>query len=540
MCNIEFKGDVMKKINKFLVISGILAGLSLMPVASVALRADETDKISEGVYIGNVYVGGMTKEEAKEAVQTYVEDVDSVKITLLAGEKSVEVTGAELGIEFSDMSVIEEAMDVGRGGNLIKRYKDKKDLANGDKIIDLRLSVNHDTVSELLEEKGSKLNQEATDNGLTRENGKFVFLKGEQGIEVNVEESIAAIESFVRDKWNEDEAEIELVAEIVEPRGSEEELSQITDLLGGYSTNYKDSNANRCANIAIAAEMIDGTILYPGEEFSVADTIGPLNASNGYKLAGAYENGQTVEAYGGGVCQVSTTLYNTVILAELEVTERSNHSMIVGYVQPSMDAAIAGDYKDLCFVNNQDTPIYIEGYTVGKDITFNIYGHETRPKNRVVTYESEIVSRQNPGIQFVATGHPVGYIGVAQSAHVGYVARLWKVVTVNGVEESREIFNKSTYRASPKIVNVGTATEDANVAATIGAAIATGDEATIYAAVAPYAANANAILNPVQPPAAPPATEPPAAPPVTEPPAAPPATESPAAAPPTTPAEGTQ
>ena len=103
---------------------------------------------------------------------------------------------------------------------------------------------------------------------------------------------------------------------------------------------------------------------------------------------------------------------------------------------------------------------------------------------------------------------------MAQGAHVGYVARLWKVVTVDGVEESREVFNKSTYRSSPKIVNVGTATPDANVAATIGAAIATGDEATIYAAVSPYTASANAILNPTPPPAPPvDGSQPPAAPP---------------------------
>ena len=224
-----------------------------------------------------------------------------------------------------------------------------------------------------------------------------------------------------------------------------------------------------------------------------------MDAANGYELAGAYENGQTVQSYGGGVCQVSTTLYNAVILAELEITERFNHSMIVTYVKPSQDAAIAGDYKDLKFVNNQQAPVYIEAYTVGKSISFNIYGEETRPENRVVTYESEVVSEQDPGVQFVATGDPAGYIGVAQGKHTGYVARLWKIVTVDGVEESREVFNKSTYKASPKIVNVGTASDDPNVSATIGAALATGDEATIYAAVAPYAANAAAILNPAPP-----------------------------------------
>ena len=341
-------------------------------------------------------------------------------------------------------------------------------------------------------EKADELDQKAVDNGLVRENGTFKIIKGSQGVEVNVEKSIAAIENYVSNDWDGQGGNIELTAEIVEPKGSEEELSKVKDLLGGFNTNYSSSTQNRCDNIATAAGKINGTVLYPGEEFSVYETIGPLDAANGYELAGAYENGQTVQSYGGGVCQVSTTLYNAVILAELEVTERSNHSMIVTYVKPSMDAAIAGDYKDLKFVNNQDVPIYIEGYTSGKNVYFNIYGEETRPANRKVTYESEVVSEQDPGTQFVATGDPVGTMSVSQGKHVGYVAQLWKVVTVDGVEESREVFNKSTYKASPKIVNVGTASEDPNASATIGAALATGDEGTIYAAVAQFTAAAAA------------------------------------------------
>ena len=166
--------------------------------------------------------------------------------------------------------------------------------------------------------------------------------------------------------------------------------------------------------------------------------------------------------------------------------EGLNMEDIVTYVKPSMDAAIAGDYKDLKFVNNLDAPIYIEGYTVGKDIYFNIYGQETRPSNRKVTYESEVVSEEDPGTQFVATGDAVGSISTTQGKHMGYVARLWKIVTVDGVEQSRDAINKSTYKSSPKIVNVGTASADPNATAAVNAALATGDEATIYATVAQY------------------------------------------------------
>ena len=253
-------------------------------------------------------------------------------------------------------------------------------------------------------------------------------------------------------------------------------------MLGSFSTYFGDSAAGRITNVKHATAFIDGTVLYPGEEFSVYDAIAPLNAENGYELAGAYENGTTVESYGGGVCQVSTTLYNAVIRAELEVTERFNHSMLVSYVKPSMDAAIAGTYKNLRFVNSYDKPIYIEGYTSGGTLYFNIFGDETRPENREIRFESETVSEEQPVPQFEASADPIGVINRTQKAHVGTVAKLWKIVLVDGVEESREVFNNSKYNASPDIYSVGTASANADAVYAITTALASQDEATIRAA----------------------------------------------------------
>ncbi|MBO5069476.1 MAG: VanW family protein [Roseburia sp.] len=489
----------MRRIKKTVLFSVLIVAVCMIFAYPTKIKAEKPDTIADGVYIGSVHVGGMTAEEAAAAIDDYVAVANQAVITLSAGEKSIEVIGEQLGIHVLDANVVQEAMDVGRVGSLIKRYKDKKDLEQGAKVIPLILNVDTATVTALLEEEADNLNQDAVNNGLVRKDGEFQFIEGAQGIAVNVTDSVSIIVHSMNDGWDGTDTRIELAAEIVEPLGSKEELSKIQDLLGSYTTNYSDSTQNRCTNISIAAGLIDGTVLYPGEEFSVAAAIGPLDASNGYELAGAYENGQTVQSYGGGVCQVSSTLYNAVILAELEITERSNHSMIVTYVKPSMDAAIAGDYKDLKFVNNRETPIYLEGYTVGKNVYFNIYGEETRADNRKVTYESEVVSQEDPPTQFVGTADPAGQISVAQSKHTGYVARLWKVVTVDGTEESREVYNKSTYKSSPKIVNVGTASEDPNVTAAINAAIATQDEATIYAAVSPYTPNASTVINPAPP-----------------------------------------
>ena len=284
-------------------------------------------------------------------------------------------------------------------------------------------------------------------------------------------------------------------AEVSKPKGSEEELQKVKDVLGTFSTKYASSASGRKANIANGSKKINGSVIYPGEEFSVYQTVAPFNADNGYKLAGAYENGTTVDAYGGGICQVSTTLYNAVIRAELEVTERSGHSMIVNYVDPSADAAIAGEYKDFKFKNSTDAPIYIESYANGTTISFTIYGQETRPANRSISFVSETLSTTDPGVKFQESSDAVGTISKTQSSHVGKSARLWKVVTVDGVEESREVFNKTTYKASPTIYAVGVSSENPEAVSAMKAAIATQDEGTIRAAAAQWK---NAVQQPEQ------------------------------------------
>ncbi len=474
----------MKKWKRYLPVS-VLAVVLLIAAAftfNVRAEATEDNTIPERVFFGDIDGGGMSKEEAVEAIEAYVEQLGETKVTLTAGENTLETTAQELGLSWSNPEIVEEAVDLGKSGNLIARYKVMKDLEHEDKVYTIAFDLDTAMVRQLLEANQEVLNTEAVDAGLSREDGEFVITPGSQGVSVNLEESVALIEEYFTTLWDEQEARLELVTEVVEPKGTEEELSKVQDVLGSYHTNFSSSAAGRVTNLQVGASKINGAVIYPGEEFSAYEYLNPINAENGYELAGAYENGTTIESYGGGVCQVSTTLYNAAIRAELEITERYPHSMTVSYVDPSEDAAIAGTYKDLKFVNNTDAPIYIEGYTAGRDIYFTIYGQETRPENREVTFESEILSDEAPATQFKAVEMPVGYVKRVQSAHNGISARLWKIVTVDGVEESRDIFNKSTYNPSPAIYEVGVVSANAEAVANINAAIATQDEATIRAA----------------------------------------------------------
>lgn len=452
--------------------------LSLILGAGLTVHAQEDETIKDGIFISGVEVSGMSMEEATQAVEAYVSDLETVAVTLKAADDNeVQVSAGELGLSWSNPEVLDEAMEIGMHGNVIERYKIMKDLQHENQIFDLEFDFDISAIDEVLRNKCAKFDQEAIDLSLKRENGKFVIKEGQTGYRLDVETSIDTVYNYLVESWDENPCSIRLNVEVDEPKGSVEELAQVEDVLGTFTTSYKTSKQARSANVENGCKLIDGVTLYPGEEFSTLDVITPFTEANGYYPAASYLNGRVVDSLGGGICQVSTTLYNAVLKAELEVTERYNHSMIVTYVDPSADAAIAESAgKDFKFINTTDAPIYIEGILKDKQITFNIYGKETRRADRKVSYISEVLEVINPSADVITAdaAQPIGYVVVNESAHVGYKAKLWKVVTENGKEVERSQVNYSSYKMTPRYATVGVATADPNALNEMMAAIGTG------------------------------------------------------------------
>ncbi len=440
-------------------------------------REVSNDTIKKGIFADDIELSGMSAGEAEEAIRAYVEGLKETQITLQAAAGTeVVVTAGELGITWGNPELVSEALEVGTRGNVIERYKILKDLENDSLVYPIRLSFDLQRISDVLLEKCVPYNVEAVDATLKRENGEFQVVEGKTGYTLDVETSIDKVSRALSEEWDRKACTIVLDVEVSEPRGKAEDLAQVKDVLGTFTTSYASSGPNRSQNVANGANLINGILLYPGDEFSTYENVSPFSTANGYYMAGSYMNGKVVDSLGGGICQVSTTLYNAVLLAELEVTERHNHSMIVTYVDPSADAAIAeSSGKDFKFVNNLEYPIYIEGTTANKRITFTIYGKETRAANRQVSYESKVLEVINPpaDIIYPDAAQPIGYV-VSDSAHIGYKAQLWKVVTEDGREVSRTQVNSSSYKMVPRSATVGTATADPAAYEEIMAAIGTG------------------------------------------------------------------
>ena len=150
---------------------------------------------------------------------------------------------------------------------------------------------------------------------------------------MNAAESAKTLIHYLQTDWEHTPAAVELVVDVANPRGTKEELEKVKDVIGTYTTDFHTSGSARTANVINGCRLINGTTLYPGDTFSAYEHVNPFTEENGYYLAGSYLNGMVVESLGGGICQVSTTLYNAVLNAELQVDERFNHSMIVSYVR---------------------------------------------------------------------------------------------------------------------------------------------------------------------------------------------------------------
>ena len=245
-----------------------------------------------------------------------------------------------------------------------------------------------------------------------------------------------------------------VVAEYKEKAVQDRELEKITEVVSTFSTKFSAGDRSRSSNLKTAAAKLDGTVVLPGERFSFNEHVGERTQENGFSLAGVYRHGKHEIDWGGGVCQVSTTLFNAVVLANMKVEVRNNHTFLVPYVPIGRDAAVAYGAYDFVFVNTLGTPIAIDSkYETGK-LTFTILGVKDAglevKLEPVVTssWSHEPVYVEDPALK-------PGEQKVIEKGGKGYRAVTTKVVLRDGKEVSREVLCRSHYKGGPKIIARG-------------------------------------------------------------------------------------
>lgn len=445
----------MKKVVWIKEIAAAAFGMVLLAAMPPMISWAQT--LPEGVYVGNQSLGGMTEEEARAKVQEYVDGLAGQTIILDVDGTEIETTAGELGFHWANTDAVQVVSDRFQYGSLVQQYMAQADVKQAPVEVDVQTQVDDQLVTAFVNDRCRDLTVAPRDASIIRENGAFQVTPSVTGRIVDIGATEEAMNQAMTAENLEEPLKITAVVAVQEPAVKTEDLETIQDVLGTFTTDFSSSGSARSTNLAVGAAKINGRVVMPGQTLSGYECLQPFTRENGYKSAAAYENGQVVDSIGGGVCQIATTLYNTALQAELEITQRQNHSMIVTYVKPSMDAAIAGTYKDIKITNNYSTPIYVEGYTENKKLTFTIYGKETRPANRTVEYVSETLGTTSPGEPQLIVDNSLapGARVRVQSSHTGLRSRLWKVVTVDGVETERTLLHTDSYNASKAIYRVG-------------------------------------------------------------------------------------
>ena len=327
-----------------------------------------------------------------------------------------------------------------------------------------------DSVTQFVEYLAGLLDKPAVNATIGMDNNQIVYLDEIDGQGIDRD---ALIETILNaDPFSGDTITIPMHE--LEPTVTKEMLqSKYVKRGQGYTTSFSGSTKNRKYNIRFGAEKINGTILKPGEIFSANETLGKRTRANGWKNAGAYEAGEVVEQPGGGVCQLSSTLYNAVLYADLEIVERRNHSMPVHYVDRGRDATInsVGNIIDFKFKNNTSSDIIIIAYTEGNNLHMEIYGvpFETDEYDEIKIRTKQVSSQSIKTVYEYLDNMPTSYKKTISKGSKGYTVKTFKDYYLGStLVKTEELQPISKYTMFPKKVEVGTIEESSSDSETEG------------------------------------------------------------------------
>lgn len=425
-----------KKVLIVLLILIIMLLAGIICSTSFALINMNTDKIINKVSINNIDVSNNTKEEALEKIQNQLNDPESNKAILKHGNITKEISIADINGKFDVETAVNTAYDLGRNKDIItNNYKTIATLIKGENI-NLSFEYDEESLSKKIDEISIELPDLATDSTYVINGNKLIIKNSKDGIQIKRDEftqklinalsgnektfeipvekaerkeidiekihkeiykepvnasyktnprqiikeedgidfvlSIDEIKKILK----EDKPEYEFELKKVKPKVTVSSLESeaFPDLLGTFTTTYGTADTGRNTNIALAAKSINSAVVMPGEVFSYNDLIGECSTRTGYQTSTIYLNGELSTGVGGGICQVSTTLYNAVLKANLEIVQRRNHSLGVTYVKPGHDAMVSIGSSDFKFKNNRNYPVRVVAYVGTGSVTCQIYG----------------------------------------------------------------------------------------------------------------------------------------------------------------------
>lgn len=426
----------------------VILGLS---VSGYVIKPIFWDKVYAGVALEGVDVGGRDKEELAQIIAMWQKQQRNKQISVYYGDTVFKVDAQSIDFDIDVDATVDEVWSFGRKGSFLERVKNIHAALQKGYRIPVRVRYNESKLDNLVDQWRDAIDRPARNAALSIVTGGVV--PQEQGRKLDVEDLRPLVLQALK---RPDISNVPLPVTLVYPTITVSDLARsgIREMLGNYTTQFDTKDVNRTTNIKLAAWKVNGHIVYPGESFSFNEIVGPREKNFGFKEAMEYVDGELVPGIGGGICQVSSTIYNSALLANLNITERYNHSKPLGYVPLGRDATVVYGALDFKFVNNTATPIMIMAEVDDNKLHVGIFG-QVRASEAV-----ELVSVDKQMIPPAIIKQPDGslYLGetkVEKQGKPGYEITTIRVVRSNGQEIKRETLSRDKYLPDNTIIKVG-------------------------------------------------------------------------------------
>lgn len=411
--------------------------------------------IMPGVQVEGIDVSGKAKDQVVQELNSkYNDEIGNRSIKIKAGDKEYDINYTDLHVEFNIDETVNEAFNHNRDLGYLDKFKAIKSSEKKD--FPITFTYNNEIINTVAKKMESEINVAKKDATIAKSGSGFNITEEVVGKTLDVQ----ALVKDINAKVSESKAgNIEVTATIKKevPTKTKEKLSTINTRIGTKTTNFGSSDWSRSTNISLGAQTVNGIVLMPGESFSFNTTVGDTTADKGYQPGGVYVGNKVEIGYGGGICQVSSTLHNAVLDSGILPDQRLNHNMAVGYVPLGLDATIAYGGIDYVFTNPYKYPIYIEGYTSGGNVTFNIYSNSAAKGGKTYSFNSETYETIPVTVKYEDDPTlPIGTEKVTQNGSQGYKVKAYRTIYENGNVVSTELMNTDTYIPLPKIIKRGT------------------------------------------------------------------------------------
>ncbi len=424
----------------------------------------QQDIIFPGIFIDGTYVGGLTTAEAKAELGDENTASDNFTISINIGDKSWTLNNQNVSAHRDINGALLKAYSYGRQNTTAilntqrTPFRERTDTVMGLRenfvYLQSKQAYDYHGVQAVVDEIQKYVTRDPVDAQIVSfdfNSRTFTFSDDQPGVTIDGEalynQLIALLDQGVHSQ------SVTVSPALTLPTVTKKDLEATFKMITAFTTDTTSSN-NRNNNISVACQAINGTVLLPGETFSFNTTVGERTLARGYQEAGAISGGELVQEIGGGICQVSSTLFNAVARADLQIVSRSPHAWPSTYVKKGEDATVNWPDLDFKFKNNKDTPVFVITYYKNRQCTAEIWG-VTLGENVTIDLDSTVTKTLNPSTEVIYlqnTSLPPGTSKETVKMRIGYVVDTYKIWYQNGVEYKRDYFYTSTYKAYQKTI----------------------------------------------------------------------------------------